>query len=134
MGFLKDLSTLTRQANERRDRFDVGASLAAAQASIDQANRMMAASVPQATDASLEPLRMRTTATVVGARQLPMMVGMNAMVELDVHVLMPGGVPLPVTRTEQVAPLQLAAVQPGAQLPASIVPGHPETFRIEWAA
>ncbi|WP_395245790.1 hypothetical protein ACGGZK_08275 [Agromyces sp. MMS24-K17] len=134
MGFLKDLTTLTRQANQGYARMDVGASLAQAQASIDQANRMMAASVPQATDPSLEPRRIRTTATVIGARQLPMMLGVHLIVELDVHVLMPGGVPMPATRTEQVSALQLAAVQPGAQLPASIVPGHPETLRIEWAA
>lgn len=133
MGFLKDLTTLTRQGNAAYARLDVGARLADAQASIDQANRMMAATAPRPTDASLEPLRMRTTATVLAARQLPMMVGMNAMVELDVHVLMPGGVPMPATRAEQVPPLRLAAVQPGAQLAATIVPGHPETLRIEWA-
>ncbi|GAA1941506.1 hypothetical protein [Agromyces allii] len=133
MGFLKDLATLTRQGHEMQSRMDVGAQLAQAQASMEQASRMMAATTPSAPEPHLEAQRLRTTATVLDARQLPMMFGMNALVELDLHVLMPGGVPLPVTRTEQLAPLHLARALPGSTLDVSIVPGRPDTVRVEWA-
>jgi hypothetical protein len=132
MGFLKDLATLTAQGNAAYARMDVGASLEAASRSMDQASRVLAATTPRADEEWLEAVRMRTTATVVDARQLPMMIDMNAVVELDLIVAMPSGFPLPVTRTEQVAPLYLARVAPGAALDVSIVPGRPESVRVEW--
>ncbi|MBM7505731.1 hypothetical protein ACFPER_01345 [Agromyces aurantiacus] len=130
---LSDLATLTRRANAAVDRMDVGASLAAAQQSLEQATRVMAASVV-AHDPAIEAERVRASASVVGARQLPMMLGMNAVVELDLVVLLPGGIPMPASRTEQLAPLHLARVAPGSQLEVSLVPGRPETVRLEWAA
>lgn len=133
MGFLKELATLTTQGNAAYARMDVGATLAAAQQSIDHAGQVMAATVT-ATDPALEAARLRTTATVVDARQLPMMIGMNAVVELDLVVALGGGIPMPATRTEQLAPLHLARVAPGSRLDVSVVPGRPETLRIEWGA
>jgi hypothetical protein len=133
MGFLSDLATLTHRANAAAERMDVGATLAAAQQSLQQAERVMAATVV-ADDAALEAARVRATATVVDARQLPMMLGMNAVVELDLTVVLASGIPIAMTRTEQVAPLQLARVVPGAQLPVSIVPGVPTSLRVEWGA
>lgn len=132
MGFLKDFRTLTEQANAAYDRMDVGASLEAASRSMDEASRVLAATTPRTDEEWLEAVRVRTTATVVAARQLPMMIGMNAVVELDLVVTMPGGLPLPVTRTEQVAPIDVARVAPGAALDTSIVPGRPDSVRIEW--
>lgn len=133
MGFLKELATLTTQGNAAYARMDVGATLAAAQQSVDHAGQVMAATVT-ATDPALEAARLRTTATVVDARQLPMMIGMNAVVELDLVVALGGGIPMPATRTEQLAPLHLARVAPGSRLDVSVVPGRPETLRIEWGA
>ncbi|MFF2494368.1 hypothetical protein [Agromyces sp. NPDC058064] len=133
MGFLTDLATLTRQGYEAQQRMDVGATMAQAQASMEQASRIMAATTPVAAEPRVEAQRLRTTATVLGARQLPIMFGMNAVVELELHVLMPGGVPMPATRTEQLAPLHLARAVPGAALDVSLVPGRPDTLRLEWA-
>jgi hypothetical protein len=134
MGFLKDLTTLTRQANASYDRMEVGATLAAASRSMDDASRVLAATTPRPEDAALESVRLRATANVVDARQLPMVIGMNVVVEVDLVVAMPSGFPLPVTRTEQVAPLHLARVTPGSTVDVSMVPGRPETVRIEWGA
>ncbi|MGX5696850.1 hypothetical protein ACWKWP_11680 [Agromyces soli] len=137
MGFLKDLATLTKQGYEMQQRMDVGATMAQAQASMEQASRMMAASMPAPVPAGggqqFEEQRFRASAVVVDARQLPMMIGMNSIVELELHVQLPGGVPLPVTRTEQLAPLHLARVAPGAILDVSLVPGRPDSVRVEWA-
>ena len=134
MGFLKDLATLTAQGNAAYARMDVGASLAAAGRSMEEAGRVLAATTPRPDEEWLEAVRLRTTATVVDARQLPMVIGMNVVVELDLVVAMPSGFPLPVTRTEQLAPLQLFRVTPGSSLDVSIVPGRPESVRIEWGA
>ncbi|MFF2275505.1 hypothetical protein [Agromyces sp. NPDC058126] len=133
MGFLKDLATLTRQGYEAQQRMDVGATMAQASASMEQASRIMAATTPAPAEPHLEAQRLRTTATVLGARQLPIMFGMNAVVELELHVRMPGGVPMPVARTEQLAPLHLARAVPGATLDVSLLPGRADTLRIEWA-
>jgi hypothetical protein len=132
MGFLKDLQTLTKQGNAAYARMDVGASLAAASRSMSEASRVLAATVPASDEAWLESVRVRTTATVVDARQLPMVIGMNSIVEFDLVVNMANGFPLPVTRTEQVAPIYLARIAPGAALTVSIVPGRPESVRVEW--
>ena len=134
MGFLKDLTTLTRQASTAYDRMDVGASLAAASRSMEDASRVLAATTPRPEDAALEAVRLRATANVVDARQLPMVIGINVVVELDLVVAMPSGFPLPVTRTEQIAPLHLARVTPGSTVDVSMVPGRPDTVRIEWGA
>lgn len=134
MGFLKDLATLTARGNAASARMDVGASFEAASRSMEQAGRVLAATTPRPDEEWLEAMRLRTTAAVVDARQLPMAIGMNVVVELDLVVAMPSGLPLPVTRTEQLAPLQLFRVAPGSSLEVSIVPGRPESLRIEWGA
>jgi hypothetical protein len=133
MPFLLDLANLTRRANTAAARMDVGASLATAQQTLERAGRVMAASVV-AHDPALEAARVRATATVADARQLAVMVGMHAVVYLELIVSLPGGIPMPASRAEQLAPLHLARVAPGSQVPVSLVPGRPETVRIEWAA
>jgi hypothetical protein len=132
MGFLKDLTTLTRQANAAYDRMDVGASLDAASRSMREASRVLAATTTRPDDELLEAARVRAVATVVDARQLPMVIGMNLVVEVDLVVTMASGIPLPVSRTEQVAPIHLARLAPGAALDVSIAPGRPESVRVEW--
>ncbi|MDL9979162.1 hypothetical protein [Microbacterium candidum] len=132
MGFFGDLANLTTQADGMRSRMDVGATMAAAQASMADAGRLMAAAAPVATTSAQDAQRLRTTAGVVAARPLPMALGMDLLVELDLHVRMPGGVPMPVTRIEQVSPVEMGRIQPGAELPVSIVPGAPGTVRVEW--
>lgn len=132
MGFFGDLATLTRQGSDLRSHVDVGATMAAAQASMAEAGRMMAAAAPAATTPDQEARRICTRATVVAARPLPLALGMDLLVELDLHVRMPGGVPLPATRIEQVSPVHMGRVGPGAELPVSIVPAAPSTVRVEW--
>lgn len=136
MGFFGNLAKLTAQGYEMQQKMDVGATMAQAQQAMAQAGQYMAAAMPARvqTSAADEARRVHTTATVTAADQAPMMIGLNAVVELQLIVNLPGGVPLPVRRTEQLAPLHLARVAPGAALPVSIVPGMAETLRIEWAA
>jgi hypothetical protein len=67
VGFLSDLATLTREANAAYDRIDVGASLAAAQQSMEQAGRVTAASVVANDPVSLVPGRPETVRLEWGA-------------------------------------------------------------------
>jgi hypothetical protein len=134
MGFLKDLTTLTRQGAQAQQRMDVGAHLAAASQAMQQAGTILAAAAPAPRDPAAEALRVPVAATVVDARQLPLTIGLDLVVEVDVHVLMPGGVPVPVTCTVQLSPLTVGRVQPGATVQGSIVPGRPDTLRIDGGA
>lgn len=132
MGFLKDLHALTKQGNAAYARLDVGARLDAASRSMDEASRVLAVTTARADEEWLEAARLHATATIVEARQLPMVLGMNLVVDVDLVVTMASGLPLPVSITEQVAPLQLARLAPGGTVDVSIVPGRPESVRIEW--
>lgn len=134
MGFLKDLTILTRQGHQAQQRMDVGAQLAAASRAMEQAGAVMAAAAPAPIDPADEALRMPVAVAVVDVRQLPMTIGMDLVVDVDVHVLMPGGVPVPVTRTAHFSPLTVGRVQPGTAMRGSIVPGRPDTLRIDWGA
>lgn len=134
MGFLKNLATLTKQGIEMQNRMDVGATMAQASQAMTQAQQYMAASAPVVLSPVDEARRTYTTATVTSAQEAPMMIGMNVMVNLELIVQLPGGVPLPVQRMEQLSPLHLARVAPGARLDVSLIPGMPESLRIEWGA
>ena len=134
MGFFKNISTLTRQAREMERTFDMGATMAQASQAMTQAQQYMAASMPVVLSPVDEARRTFTTATVTAAQETPMTIGMNVMVDLELIVQLPGGVPLPVRRIEQLSPLHLARVAPGSRLEVSLIPGMPESLRIEWGA
>ena len=133
VGFVSSLIKLSAQSNAIQKQMDVGARLASAQASMTQAGRLMAASMPVATTRAQETDRLHATATVTSAQQQRMMIGMNAVVDLELVLMLPGGIPVPVRCTEQLAPLHLARVTPGSRLDVSLVPGMLDTVRIEWA-
>jgi len=132
MGFLKSLVSLTVQGYEQQQRMDVDATFAQARASMDQASRMMTAMTPVIADPALDGQRIRTTAQVLDARQLPMQVNLDAVVELSLLVSLPGGVPMPATITTPVAAIRMARLSPGSVLDVSATPGAPQSVRVEW--
>ena len=134
MGFFKNISTLTKQAKEMERNFDMGTTMARAQQSMAQAQQYMAASTPVVLSPVDEARRTFTSATVTAAQETSMTIGMNVMVNLELIVQLPGGVPLPVHRIEQLSPLHLARVAQGSRLEVSLIPGMPESLRIEWGA
>ena len=126
MGFLTDLRTLSRAGAAQYAALDVSARMGQMQQSIAQASAMLAAG------STVPTLPTASTATVISARQLPMMIGLNTVVELELTVFMPSGVPVPVLRTEQVAPLHLGRLQPGATVPVVVDAHDPTTVRLAW--
>ncbi len=73
-------------------------------------------------------------ATVTGARQTGMFVSHNPVVELDLLVMMPGGLPIPLKMSQTVPMLHLSRVQPGGRLPVKVDPNDVNNCVIDWNA
>ncbi len=133
MGFMKDIKKLSDQGKELRDKHPVKDQLANAQASMANANAMMA-NMAQASAAATQAMTngVDATATVTAARQTGTQMNFNPVVELDLLVMMPSGVPMPVTRQEAVAQIHLSRCQPGANLKVKVEPTNPNSLWIDW--
>ena len=133
MGFFKDLKTLNNQAKDLREQYPVDQQIANAQNSMAQANAMMA----QMAQGSMAATNAMTTgvdaiATVTAAQQTGAMMNYNPVVELQLLVTMPNGVPMPVTRQEMVMQIRLSRCQPGQRLKVKVNPANPNELWIDW--
>ena len=133
MGFFKDLKTLNNQAKDLREQYPVDQQIANAQNSMAQANAMMA----QMAQGSMAATNAMTTgvdavATVTAAQQTGAMMNYNPVVELQLLVTMPNGVPMPVTRQEMVMQIHLSRCQPGQRLKVKVNPANPNELWIDW--
>ena len=133
MGFMKDIKKLTDQGKEMREKYPVQDQLKNAQASMANANAMMA-NMAQASAAATQAMTngVDATATITAARQTGAMMNYNPVVELDLLVNMPSGIPMPVTRQETVMQIHLARCQPGANLKVKVEPNNPNSLWIDW--
>ena len=135
MGFFKDLKKLNDQGKELREQYPVQDQLANAQASMAQANQMMsqmAASSAQATAAMTNGVD--AVATVTTAQQTGAMMNFNPVIDLELLVMMPSGVPMPVRKQETVMQVYLARCQPGSRLKVKVDPNNPAGLWIDWAS
>lgn len=133
MGFMKDLKKLSDQGKEMREKYPVQDQLANAQASMANANAMMA-NMASASAAATQAMTngVDATATITAARQTGTQMNFNPVIELDLLVMMPSGIPMPVTRQETVAQLHLARCQVGANLRVKVEPTNPNSLWIDW--
>jgi predicted acyltransferase (DUF342 family) len=132
MGFFGDLNKLRIQGEEMREKQDVKGDMANAKAKMDAMNAAYAASAPKPEDPASEARRVDATATVQSAQQTGMMVNMNQGVQVNLLVMV-NGLPMPVTTMLMVPYLNMARLQPGAQLSVSIDPQDPNSVRIDWS-
>jgi predicted acyltransferase (DUF342 family) len=132
MGFFGDLNKLRIQGEEMREKQDVKGDMANAKAKMDAMNAAYAAAAPKPEDPASEARRVDATATVQSASQTGMMVNMNQGVQANLLVMV-SGIPMPVTTMLMVPYLNLARLQPGAQLSVSIDPQDPNSVRIDWS-
>ena len=134
MGFFKDIRTLKAQGEAIRDAAPpVKDRMAAASAQMAQANQMMAGMAQGQMGASTAMLNgFDTTATVTNAVQTGMVMNFNPVINLDLLVLMPSGVPMPVTRQEPVMQMYLARCQPGSRVKVKVDPTNPNNLWIDW--
>ena len=129
MGFLDSYFRLTSMTDEMEKKSDVGASLASMQSKLDGLNTAMEFSGPVAADPAK---RTDATATVTASRPTGAQINGALVVELDLLVMLPAGIPLPVSQTTLVPPADLGRVHLGAQLPVSLDPAVPATLVIDW--
>jgi roadblock/LC7 domain-containing protein len=131
MGFFKSVRELNKQGKEMSRNWDVGAQLADAQASMAAANQMM---VQQTAAANIAATGLDATATVVAVRQGGGMVNYQPMVEIDLTVMVPGGMPYPATVSQVVQQVHLARLTPGNTLKVKVDPNGPATIWIDFSA
>lgn len=135
MGIFRDLKRLNDQGKRIREEHPIRDQIADASAKLGAATAMM-----QQMAASREAAHrvlthgVDATAMITGARQQPTLFDHNPLVELDLLVTMPNGVPIPVTRTEVVTLLHLTKAQVGSKLAVRVDPTDPGAIWIDWAA
>jgi hypothetical protein len=129
VGFFDDLGKLQQLAARSESQFDVKGRLAQAQQKMDAINATM---TPPTTSPEIEARRIAATATVTTVSPTSTWVNGQPVVEITLMVELPGGFPLPVTRSEVVPQLYLARLIPGAALPVSLDPATPSSLRIDW--
>ncbi|HEX4444998.1 MAG TPA: hypothetical protein VHZ81_15615 [Galbitalea sp.] len=132
MGFFGDLNKLRIMGEEQEANLDVKKTMGDAKAKMDAMNAAYAAAAPKPEDPASEARRVDATATVQSAQQTGMMVNMMQGVQVNLLVMV-NGIPMPVTTTLMIPYLNLARLQPGAQLSVSIDPQVPESVRIDWS-
>ena len=129
MGFFKSMRELNKTANEVSKNWDPGAQLAEAQASMAAANQVMA---QQTAAANVAATGLDATATVVAVRQGAAMINYQPVVEIDLTVMPPGGMPYPATVSQVVQQVHLARLQSGAGLRVKVDPANPQTIWIDF--
>jgi hypothetical protein len=130
MGMFKSMRDLQKQANEMNKNWDVGAQLADAQTTMQNAQAMMA---QQTAAANLAATGLDGTATISAVRQGGGMVNYQPILEIDLTVLAAGRPPLPVTVTQPVEQMFLAKAQPGSTVAVKVDQNDPNLVWINWA-
>lgn len=127
MGFLNSYFRMTALADEMGEKSDVAGDLATMQAKLDSLNATMAP--PVVADPAK---RTDATATVSASRPTGAQVNGSTVVELDLIVMLPAGIPVPVTQTVLVPPTGLGLVHVGGRLAVSLDPAVPATLVVDW--
>ncbi|MGV3732827.1 MAG: hypothetical protein ACO1N6_05425 [Microcella sp.] len=126
MGVLTNLAKLTTMGFDNLATMNVGAQLAQAQATMDgliaQNELRTAAAGPEFVSA---------TATVTQLASTGVMVNDGVQVALGLLVLLPAGVPVPVTTTTVVPMALLPQVQPGASVAVRVDPAAPSRVLLD---
>ncbi len=134
MGFFKDIKKLNDQGKAIREQYPVQQQLADAQVRMTQANAMMADMANQAAIATAAMANgVDAYATVTTATQTGAMMNFNPVIDLELLVMMPSGVPMPVRRQETVQQMYLSRCQPGSRVKVKVDPANPSALWIDWA-
>ncbi|MDO8364973.1 MAG: hypothetical protein Q7V88_18930 [Actinomycetota bacterium] len=133
MGFFKDIKKLNDQGKQMREQYPVQEQLANAQVQMANANQMIAGMAQNAAAATAAINNgVDAIATVTSATQTGAMMNYNPVVDLELLVMMPNGVPMPVRRQETVQQLNLMRCQPGSRLRVKVDPSNPAGLWIDW--
>ena len=134
MGFFKDIKKLSDQGKAINDAAPpMKDRMADASARMAQANQMMA-NVAQGSVLATQAIAngVPAVATITSAGQTGAMLNFNPVVELELLVMMPSGVPMPVSRQETVMQIHLGRCQPGLRLNVRVDPADSNSLWIDW--
>jgi hypothetical protein len=135
VGFLNDLRTLSNQGNALREQYPVKQQLADASAQMQSVSAMLQQTTQQQSGGQrLLAEGVEAVAMITDARQTSALMNHNPLIELDLLVTMPNGVPIPVRRAEIVPLLHLARAQVGQQVRVRVLPDDANTIWIPWSA
>ncbi len=136
MGVFKDLRTLSAQGKEMRNNAPaMKDKMADMSSKMTQANAMMAGMAQAGAQSGAAIANgVAATATIISTRQTGALVNFNPVVDLEMLVILPGGVPMPVARRETVQQVHLGRCQPGLQLNVKIDPTNADSLWIDWAS
>lgn len=130
MGVFKDLRTLSAQGKEMRNNAPpMKDKMANMSAKMAEANAMMAGMTQ---GAAVMTNGTAAVATITSARQTGAQINFNPVVELELLVMLPTGVPMQVTRQEPVQQLHLGRCQPGLRLNVRVDPNDTNSLWIDW--
>lgn len=136
MGLLDNYLRLTDMTKKIEKETDVKASMAEMQSKMKNATQTMAAMNQQqaaAADPTSQARRVSATASVSRVQSAGVQMGQASMVELDFVVMLPAGVPVPVTISTLVQHVDLPRVQLGSRLAVTLDPKYPASLSIDWA-
>lgn len=133
MGLFKNMNDLYKAGGEPmgKDRHAKrGERLAGAQAKMAAAQEMLA---QQTRMMNLATTGADASATIIDARQTTQMVNFEPVIELDLHMIVDGGAPYPLTVSQPVPQLYLAKAQAGGTLKAKVDPADPSAVFLDFA-
>jgi len=135
MGVFKDLRTLSAQGKEMRDNAPpMKDKMANMSSKMAEANAMMAG-MAQGTAQSNAAIAngVAAVATITSARQTGALVNFHPVVDLELLIMLPSGVPMQATRQEPVQQLHLGRCQPGLRLNVKVDPTNANSLWIDWS-
>ncbi len=135
MGVFKDIRTLNGQTKEmRKNAAPMKDKMANMSSKMAEANAMMASMAQGGAQASAAITNgVAAVATITSARPTGALINFNPVVELDLLIILPSGVPMQATRQEPVQQLHLARCQPGLRLNVKVDPTNADSLWIDWA-
>lgn len=127
MGVLGSLAQLTQYAFSDDRRVDTRTRLQHAQATLDALN----AEADLRSGATASSL-VATSATITSSQQTGTTVNESFQLVLGLLVLLPGGVPVPVTAVSLVPAARIPQAQPGCSVPVRLDPRNPALLTMDW--
>ena len=136
MGFIDSYLRLADMTKQPRQGGDVKSQMATMQSRMKEANSSMAAMTQRqqaANDPASRARRVSAVATVTSASANGTQINGSQLVDIQLLVMLPAGVPVALTVNELVSPLHLARLQSGSRIAVTLDPILPASVTIEWA-
>lgn len=142
MGVFASYFKVMKLTNEMEKNSDVKGDLARMQAKMNGANQTLAtmAAQRQSAEQSLadrpvdgEVGRVDAAATITQFAPTGMVIAGRPVIELQLIVTLPGGIPLPVAHSTAIEIGQASRLVPGARIAVTLDPADPASLRIDWS-